>query len=124
MTTQKQKTVKSRATKPASKARVNGAKLDGRVVRKLRNRARHASKRERRGSGALTTTGDRPPKTASILTLVERSEGATIDDLTGATGWQAHSVRAALTGLRKKGHVIVRTKDDAGLTRYCIAREG
>jgi len=29
-------------------------------------------------------------------------------------------VRAALTGLRKKGREVVRTKDDQGVTRYFI----
>ena len=27
-----------------------------------------------------------------------------------ATGWQEHSIRAALTGLRKAGHVIARER--------------
>jgi hypothetical protein len=31
-------------------------------------------------------------------------EGATIDDLTGATNWLPHTARAALTGLRKRGY--------------------
>jgi len=40
------------------------------------------------------------------------------------TGWQAHSVRAALTGLRKVGHVIKRTDDErkAGKTVYRIVK--
>jgi hypothetical protein len=29
-----------------------------------------------------------------------------------ATGWLPHTTRAALTGLRKKGHVIEKTKRD------------
>ncbi len=60
-------------------------------------------------------------KQALILSLLKRRDGASIGELTRATGWQVHSVRAALTGLRKKGHEVVRTKDDAGVTRYRIA---
>src|SRR5580700_8718643 len=45
----------------------------------------------------------RPSKKASILALLQRPQGAAIGDLTEATGWQVHSVRAALTGLRKEG---------------------
>lgn len=56
-----------------------------------------------------------------ILRLLRRQNGATIQDLQKATGWQSHSVRAALTGLRKKGHEIVRTKNDGGATRYRIS---
>ena len=51
----------------------------------------------------------------------KRAKGATLPDLQKATGWQPHSVRAALTGLRKKGHEIVRTKTDGRATRYRIS---
>jgi hypothetical protein len=36
-------------------------------------------------------------------------------------GWQAHSVRAALTGLRKEGNELTRTRDAAGITHYRLA---
>jgi DNA-binding transcriptional regulator PaaX len=38
-----------------------------------------------------------------------------------ATGWQEHSIRAALTGLRKTGHTISRERDDGSATYYRIA---
>ena len=60
----------------------------------------------------------RQSKKAAILGLLERPDGAAISDLTAATGWQVHSVRAALTGLRKDGKELIREKDDAGVTRY------
>ena len=47
--------------------------------------------------------------------------GAAIGDLTEATGWQGHSVRAALTGLRKEGKELVRVKDQGGVTHYRLA---
>lgn len=53
-----------------------------------------------------------------IIRLLQRPNGATIPDLQKATGWQPHSVRAALTGLRKKGHQIQRTKTNGGVTQY------
>jgi DNA-binding IclR family transcriptional regulator len=40
------------------------------------------------------------------LGLLRREGGATLAELTAATDWQPHSARAALTGLRKKGHAI------------------
>lgn len=43
---------------------------------------------------------------ATLLEMLQRKDGATLDEMTERTGWQAHSVRAAMTGLRKKGHVI------------------
>ena len=46
-----------------------------------------------------------------ILTLLSRDEGVTIDDLMAATGWLPHTARAALSGLRKSGLTVVRTRD-------------
>lgn len=47
-------------------------------------------------------------KSARLLGLLRSGTGASLEDMCDATGWQAHSVRAALTGLRKRGHVIQR----------------
>lgn len=63
----------------------------------------------------------RPSKKAAIVALLERPDGAAISDLTKATGWQVHSVRAALTGLRNEGKELVRAKDAAGVTHYRLA---
>jgi hypothetical protein len=45
--------------------------------------------------------------------MLQRPDGAALGDLTAATGWQVHSVRAALTGLRKEGKELAREKDAA-----------
>ncbi len=45
-------------------------------------------------------------KAATLLEMLQRKDGATLDEMTERTGWQSHSVRAAMTGLRKKGYVI------------------
>ena len=70
-----------------------------------------------------TTETDAAPrptsKSAAVVELLRRGDGATVDDLTDATGWQNHTARAVLTGLKKKGHTIERTKDD-GVSRYRI----
>lgn len=59
-------------------------------------------------------------KTSAVLALLRREDGAFISDLTELTGWLPHTTRAALTGLRKKGHVIERSKRD-DQTCYRIA---
>ena len=41
-------------------------------------------------------------KLATVINLLQRSDGATISNLIEATGWLAHTTRAALTGLRKR----------------------
>ena len=57
-----------------------------------------------------------------MIDLLKRPGGASIADLTTATGWQTHSVRAALTGLRKRDMAIVRSKGDGGGSVYRIDR--
>lgn len=42
-------------------------------------------------------------KLGLIATAVAKPKGASIDDLTKTTGWQPHTVRAALTRLRQRG---------------------
>jgi|TARA_B100000315_G_scaffold233988_1_gene247622 hypothetical protein len=59
-------------------------------------------------------------KIANVEKLLCRPKGATVLQLQKSTGWQAHSVRAALTGLRKKGHNIRRGSDAKGVTNYHI----
>ena len=55
------------------------------------------------------TSSVRPhTKAARLLDLLRTGTGASLDDMVDATGWQAHTVRAALTGLRRKGHPISR----------------
>jgi hypothetical protein len=49
-------------------------------------------------------------KIADVLALLGRVDGATSAELIDATGWLPHTTRAALTGLRKKGHCIERSK--------------
>jgi len=63
----------------------------------------------------------RQSKKAAVIALLERPDGAAIDDLIGVTGWPVHSVRAALTGLRKAGKDLVRAKDATGVTHYRLA---
>ena len=51
-------------------------------------------------------------KIAKVQALLERPSGAHLGAICKATGWQPHSARAALSGLRKAGHQIERTPDN------------
>lgn len=91
--------------------------------------------REPQQAAALTLTGDadiappasavpappRSTKAAAVEALLRREGGATLDELCKGTGWQAHTCRAFLTGLRKKGHALVKAKSVDGPTRWSIA---
>lgn len=78
----------------------------------------------------MTTTSDASkaptPKPAGnskigeVVYLLKRKEGATLDQLVKATGWQKHTVRASLTGLKKKGHSIERSAIE-GSSSYKIS---
>lgn len=62
----------------------------------------------------------RKTKASLVIELLQRPDGATLDELGTVTGWLPHTTRAALTGLRKKGHAINKRKVD-DVTRYSIA---
>jgi len=56
------------------------------------------------------TTPPRETKAAILRKLLGRKNGADIGTLQSDTGWQPHSVRAGLSGLRKAGYTIDRTE--------------
>jgi hypothetical protein len=64
-------------------------------------------------------TEKNPPKQTMVVAMLRGTAGASLAELVAATGWQAHTTRAALTGLRKKNHAIERFSVD-GETRYRI----
>jgi hypothetical protein len=57
-------------------------------------------------------------KQARLVDLLCQPCGQTIGDLASALGWQAHTVRAALTGLHRKGYTIGKAKSESGETVY------
>jgi Protein of unknown function (DUF3489) len=60
-------------------------------------------------------------KTATMLELLRRREGATLKELMGATEWQAHSVRGFISTLGKKmDFKIESSKRDDGERTYSI----
>jgi len=63
---------------------------------------------------------ERTSEIASVIALLQRADGATLAEMIEATGRLPHTTRAALTGLKKKGHAVEKAKrDDA--TCYRIA---
>lgn len=57
-----------------------------------------------------------------VIDMLRQEGGALLTELVEATGWLPHTARAALTGLKKKGHKVIGTKVDK-VTRYSIAGE-
>ena len=61
-------------------------------------------------------------KTAKVLAMLRRTDGATLQQIMGVTGWQAHSVRGFVSGtLGKKLHLtVVSAKGEDGQRRYSV----
>lgn len=57
-----------------------------------------------------------------LLTLIQHGKGAPLEQLCKATGWQAHSVRGAISQLKAKGHPIESQKVQ-GNRVYCLESE-
>lgn len=62
----------------------------------------------------------RVTKAGQVLAMLQRPEGASLEDLVALTGWLSHTARAALTGLRKKGHRVTSEKTEGGARMYRI----
>ncbi|WP_281843285.1 DUF3489 domain-containing protein [Sinisalibacter aestuarii] len=88
---------------------VTGSK-PGRTPGASRYQGQPSSGPENRGANMSksTSTPPRETKTAILRKLLSRKAGADLDALQSATGWQPHSVRAAMSGLRKAGYTIDR----------------
>ena len=49
-----------------------------------------------------TVAAPRQTKQQIMIDLLRRPEGAGIEEITAATGWQSHTVRGAMSGALKK----------------------
>ncbi|MDB5542179.1 MAG: hypothetical protein JWQ89_3906 [Devosia sp.] len=62
-------------------------------------------------------------KQDAIVALLRRRQGASLDEMTAATGWLPHSVRGWMSGAARKrlGLELVSEKDGSGTRRYHVA---
>ena len=86
-------------------------------------RSSNTDARPPRRSGGASTSGKpaavKPDsKQGLLVSQLSRSAGATIAHLVATLGWQPHTVRAALTGLRRRGYDVAREKNRKGETVY------
>ena len=58
-------------------------------------------------------------KTGKVIALLRRENGAMLEELVALTGWQPHTARAALTGLKKKRYAVSTEKTE-GVRRYRV----
>jgi hypothetical protein len=84
-----------------------------------------AGARTREPKRSSQATARKGTKTAKILALLGRADGASLRELRKATGWQAHSVRGFLSGALKKkmGLRVDSKKRQDGERAYRIAAQ-
>jgi hypothetical protein len=73
-------------------------------------------------STSKTAKANTGPKSAQIVSLLRRQNGASIPELMKVTGWQAHSVRGFISGTlkRKQGLVVNSAVEEGKDRRYVI----
>jgi len=105
---------------PRSRGRKAGRQKAGGPVSGQAHRP--ASPKEADGSPTGVRSGS---KQAQVIDLLRRDQGASIEEMMKATGWQAHSVRGVMSGALKKrlGLAIASTKEKRGRV-YRIAGSG
>jgi Protein of unknown function (DUF3489) len=85
----------------------------------------------RKGDDSKSSASTPPPlnaisprtgsKQALVTEMLSSNGGATLAALVKATGWLPHTTRAALTGLRKRGFSVERSRDAGEASIYRIA---
>jgi hypothetical protein len=117
-----QQAASSSATPDASKPKKRGAKAAANKVGAKIAAARTKGARQKTAGDADASFAQirAGSKQATIVKLMSRPKGATLDELIEATDWLPHTTRAALTGLRKRGFALERINDEAKGSVYRI----
>ena len=116
-----------------SKEELHAAPLNGKRLLALWNALPSAEKRRKVGDrealidqlwAAIEALPDpepepnakRLPKQDEVIAMLRRREGATVDEVANATGWQRHTVRGVFSGTLKKklGLTIASAKEARG----------
>ena len=117
----------------ASKAELHAARLSGKRLLALWNALPGVEKRGTVGDRealidrlwpAIEALPDpesepdakRPSKQDEVIAMLRRPEGATVDEVASATGWQRHTVRGVFSGTLKKklGLTLASAKEERG----------
>jgi Protein of unknown function (DUF3489) len=106
------------ASSPPRARRGRGAKAAANIHAKQGKAAKNRQRLSESPTG-------KPSKQQLCLELLGCSDGASVEELQAATGWQAHSVRGFLSGTVKKKLGLTLNSDRArdGTRRYRIGPE-
>jgi hypothetical protein len=84
----------------ATPAEAPAAKADGAATRAKRKAM--SSAKPGRAAPAAKPTPRAGTKQAQMIEMLKRPEGATVEQIAAATGWQHHTIRGAISGALKK----------------------
>jgi len=67
----------------------------------------------------------RPSKQDAVIAMLQRPEGATVDEVASAMGWQRHTVRGLFSGTLKKklGLTLASATEERGRVYRIVAPE-
>lgn len=89
-------------------------------TKRTRKMAREPQVETLEASTAPWVPAKRESKINLVLQMLRRAQGASIEQISQATRWLPHTTRAALTGLKKKGHAVTSVKLDDGSRIYRV----
>ena len=113
----------------ASSEELHAARLSGKRLLALWNALPGVEKRRKVGDrdalveqlwsaieGLPDPDAKRPSKQDKVIAMLRRPEGATVDEVVSATGWQRHTVRGVFSGTLKKklGLTVAWAKEERG----------
>jgi Protein of unknown function (DUF3489) len=91
---------------------------------KATKKASPAKKAPKAAKGAKTAKASVPregSKTAQVVAMLQRKNGATLEEIMGKMSWQKHTVRGFMAGAMKKaGYEVESFKSDKGERTYRI----
>ncbi|WP_420410060.1 DUF3489 domain-containing protein [Hoeflea sp.] len=70
----------------------------------------NASKRRRGATSSKSGNKGTKSKQDQLVVLLSKPNGVRVAVISDRLGWQAHTVRAAISGLRKRGHEVTTSK--------------
>jgi len=97
-----------------------GASADAKAARKPSAR-KNAPKAKKAAKPQQAATPREGSKTAQVVAMLQRKNGATLSEIVKTMGWQKHTVRGFMAGAMKKaGFTIESFKPDGGERTYRI----
>jgi Protein of unknown function (DUF3489) len=102
----------------------HGAPRKGKATQKA-TPAKNAPKGKQSANQAKESSEPRAgSKTARVVAMLQRKNGATLEEIMKAMGWQRHTVRGFMAGAMKKaGYTVESFKPEGGQRTYRIANQ-